>query len=245
VANIRDRILTINSSDVASYAGMFTDLDAALGDVVTITAGPVGSFSFNGLPWIVLDKVASLIRIQTTFTSAGNYRFRVEATDLANNTASKSFSVSVIADIASTFFNETTNETEIDYGRPPEPDRAELSPLGVRERTTAAYRLPFGLFVDPDGRPMKLVMHQRGGYGLPSFISFVNDTVFVNASTTRVGTYPLSVYAYNNLGLFTSIPFAVVVQNVNGTDSSRHCCLRRCARALTSPVSCFGVSCGR
>jgi hypothetical protein len=85
-----------------------------------------------------------------------------------------------------------------------------------------AYRIPLGLFSDPDGRNITLDVRRKNGLGLPGFIAFnprASDSGVLTLSPTYrdVGTSRLVIIAYNDLGLHSSVDATVIVSSVNST----------------------------
>ena len=123
------------------------------------------------------------------------------------------------------------------------------------------YRLPLGLFEDPDMRNITLDVRRKNSLGLPSFIVFdphaSDNGVLVLSPTYRdVGTTRLSIIAFNDLGLHSSVDATVVVNSVNSTCNSveapcgntqaalqeSYCPTRRLAPIALSACVCVSLS---
>jgi hypothetical protein len=80
----------------------------------------------SGLPWIGHTPALTTISLRPTETSTGSFNIILSATDLAQQRKSVAFWVIVQPLIADMYFNETLNETVIDYGLPPDALRASI-----------------------------------------------------------------------------------------------------------------------
>lgn len=202
------------SSFLYYYGDLFVDNAAGVGDVLTITAGPPGFNDFSGVPWIMNDPVRQTLSGQVTYNCTGVVPIILTATNLANQTSLVKFTITVLPTINGTHFNATTNETVVETGSPPVANHSAIS-LTVRQDVFFSVLLPYQLFKDPAGRPMDLILRRKGSFGLPSFVNFSNSIVSGLPRFVDIGTWLLSIEAYNTLGLSTALDYTIIVKTAN------------------------------
>ena len=207
----------VTQSFAVSYASRFLDEDViGRGDRLAITAGPVGFPDFASLPWIHHDPVAQTISGTAFSNSTGVFPIRITAMDLANQSVSIAFTLTVSPLNSSSYFNSTTNLTVVVPGLPPVA-RGEVT-LQVTQDVPFSHQLfPFLLFSDPEDRSMVFLLRRRGSLGLPPWVSFTPGfSVVGTARNAEVGTWLFSLIAFNSLGFSTAMNLTIVVQNIVG-----------------------------
>ncbi len=80
----------------------------------------------SGLPWIKHIPAQTKISVEPSVTSTGEFNIIISATDLAKQRKSVAFWVIVEPLVADIYFNDTLNETVVDYGLPPTALRASV-----------------------------------------------------------------------------------------------------------------------